>query len=72
MVKWSGSKKKPFTLEERRRLLREEKAQRKKRAHKQAIKDKLDLYGEGSLNWEEKEIVRLFPGFFYPPQGSQK
>jgi len=35
----------------------------------QAIKDKLDLYGEESLNREEREIVRLFPDFFYPERG---
>lgn len=66
MVKWSGSKRQRLTGRQRDRMIAEEAAQRKKRAIKRAIKAKLDLYGEESLNREEREIVRLFPDFFYP------
>ena len=72
MVHWSGSKSKRVTRGERRAHIRAEMAQRRKMTVRLAIKAKLDLYGPDSLNREEKEIVRLFPDFFYPPQGSQK
>ena len=52
----------------RRLMVEEADADRKHRENIYAIKDRLDLYGDDCLNLEEKEIVRLFPDFFYPPE----
>ncbi len=69
-MKWTGKGKYPPEQErERRRMLDEARVHEKYRKHLQAVKDKLDLYGEDSLTLEEKELVRLFHDFFYPEEG---
>ena len=70
MVHWTGKGKYPPEQErERQRMLQESEARRKHQRRLQALKDKIDLYGDDSLNQEEKEIVRLFHDFFYPEEG---
>lgn len=69
-MKWTGKGKYPREQErERKRMVEEVKAARRHRLHLEAVKDKLDLWGEDSLNLEEKEIVRLAHDFFYPEEG---
>lgn len=69
-MKWTGKGKYPREQErERKRALLEAKAARRHRLHLEAVKDKLDLWGEDSLNAEEKELVRLFHDFFFPEEG---
>ena len=69
-MKWTGkSRYSPEHPRERKRALLEAKAARRRRLYMQAVKDKLDLWGEDSLNLEEKEIVRLAHDFFYPEEG---
>jgi len=69
-MKWTGKGKYPPEQErERRRMILEARAARNHQHHLQAVKDKLDLYGEDSLDLEEKELVRLFHDFFYPEEG---
>ena len=67
-MKWTGKGKYPPEQErERKRAQKEERSARRHRLYMQAVKDKLDLWGEDSLNVEEKELVRLAHDFFYPP-----
>ena len=69
-MKWTGKGKYPPEQErERRRMFLEAKAARRHSLKMQAVKDKFDLWGEDSLNLEEKELVRLFHDFFYPKEG---
>ena len=69
-MKWRGKGKYPPEQErERKRMVKEERSARRHRMYMQAVKDKLDLCGEDSLNVEEKEIVRLAHDFFYPEEG---
>ena len=66
-MKWTGKGKYPREQErERKRAQKEERSARRHRLYMQAVKDKLDLWGEDSLNVEEKELVRLAHDFFYP------
>lgn len=53
----------------RRLMVAEADADRKHRKNLQAIKDKMDMFGDDCLNLEEKEIVRLFHDFFFPEEG---
>ena len=69
-MKWRGKGKYPPEQErERVRMLKEAFARRQHESRLQALKDKIDLFGEDSLNPEEKELVRLFHDFFYPEEG---
>ena len=69
-MKWTGKGKYPLEQErERQRMLLEAKAARRHSLKMQAVKDKKDLWGEESLDLEEKELVRLFHDYFYPEEG---
>ena len=69
-MKWTGKGKYPPEQErERKRMVEEVKAARRHGLKMQAVKDKKDLWGEESLDPEEKELVRLFHDFFYPEEG---
>ena len=69
MVHWSGKGKYPREQErERLRMLKETREHREQQRRLQAIKDKLDLFGEDSLTPEEKIVVGCYHNFFYPGQ----
>jgi len=70
MVHWTGKgKRQRLPGEQQRRARLDEVATWRRESLLTAIKAKLDLYGEESLDREEREIVRLFPDFFYPEEG---
>ena len=69
-MKWTGKGKYPPEQErERKRMVEEAKAARRHSLRMQAVKDKKDLWGEESLDPEEKELMRLAHDFFYPEEG---
>jgi len=69
-MKWRGKGKYPPEQErERRRMFEEDREAWKHLKHLEAVKDKLDLFGEDSLDLEEKELVRRFHDFFYLEEG---
>jgi len=68
-MKWRGKSKYPPEQERIRRLvMAEAEADRKYRKFLQAIKDKMDLYGEDSLTAVEIIYVDRHRDFFYPEE----
>ena len=61
----------PGEMDERkRRLVAEEEAEaRRYRARLQALKDRIDLFGDEGLTEEEKALVEKHDLFFHPKEG---
>ena len=61
----------PGEMDERKRqkMMEEEYAARRYRASLQALKDRIDLFGDEGLTEEEKALVEKHDLFFYPREG---